>query len=315
MADLAFVCCYLDDCLTITKGDYDDHLSKLEQVLERISQAGLCINLPRSNFATQELEYLGYHLSPTGFRPLAKKVEAILRLKRPKTTTDLRRFLGIVQYYRDMWKRRSHILAPLTALTKGAKRKPIHWNHKLQKAFDNIKQVVSKETMLSFPDFSKTFDVHTDASDFQLGGVISQEGRPIAFYSRKLTDTQQKYTTGEREMLSIVETLKEYRNILLGQKIRIHTDHMNNIRPTTRHASARIARWRWLLEEFGAECQHVIGTKNSVADALSRLDADFQHQMDEEEQVHIAESFDIAVNDSKLNRLYPMSAQNIAEYQ
>jgi hypothetical protein len=81
--------------------------------------------------------------------------------------------------------------------------------------------------MLSFPDFNKPFEIYTDASDFQLGAVIMQERRPVAFYSRKLIPAQRNYTTGKREMLSIVETLRAYRNILLGHEIIIYTDHQN----------------------------------------------------------------------------------------
>ena len=87
--------------------------------------------------------------------------------------------------------------------------------------------VLSKETLLRYPDFSKEFEIHTDASDKQLGAVIAQDGKPIAFYSRRLTSAQEKYTTTERELLAIVETLKEYRSILLGQNLVVHTDHQN----------------------------------------------------------------------------------------
>ena len=88
---------------------------------------------------------------------------------------------------------------------------------------------MARETLLAFPDFNKPFDIHTDASKVQLGAIISQEGRPIAFYSRKLNPAQTRYTTTERELLSIVETFKEFRNILLGQQIIVHTDHQNLI--------------------------------------------------------------------------------------
>ena len=81
-----------------------------------------------------------------------------------------------------------------------------------------MKSVMAQEIILNYPDFSKVFEIHTDASDRQLGAVIAQEGKPLAFYSRKLSNAQRKYTTTEQELLSIVETLKEFRNILLGQK-------------------------------------------------------------------------------------------------
>jgi len=94
-------------------------------------------------------------------------------------------------------------------------------------AVDMAKKVIAREVMLAYPDFSKPFEIHTDASHYQLGAVISQGGKPIAFYSRKLNPAQTRYTTTERELLSIVETLKEYRNILLGHEIEVFTDHKN----------------------------------------------------------------------------------------
>ena len=91
-----------------------------------------------------------------------------------------------------------------------------------------MKKIVSRETLLAYPNFSEPFEIHTDASHTQLGAVNSQNGKPIAFYSRKLNPAQMRYTTiTERELLAIVESLKEFRNILLGQKIRVFTDHKN----------------------------------------------------------------------------------------
>ena len=143
---------------------------------------------------------------------MAKKVEAIKNLQAPKTVKQVRSFLGMVSYYKDMWKHRSHLLAPLTDLMAnadgkpGKKTGPIKWEKVHQEAFDKIKQAITNDVMLSFPDFNKPFEIHTDASDFQLGSVIMQERKPIAFYSRKLNSAQRNYTTGEREMLSIVES-------------------------------------------------------------------------------------------------------------
>ena len=84
---------------------------------------------------------------------------------------------------------------------------------------------MARDTLLTYPDFHEKYKIHTDASAFHLGAVVSQKGKPIVFYSRKLTDTQHWYTVTERELLSIVETLKEFRTILLGRKLRIYTDH------------------------------------------------------------------------------------------
>ena len=138
-----------------------------------------------------------------------------------------------------------------------------------QKAFDKIKMVLSKETLLRYPDFSKEFEIHTDASQLQIGAVIAQEGKPIAFYSRRLTDCQTRYTTTERELLAILETLKEFRNILLGQKIVVHTDHKNLT--YANFNTDRVIRWRLIIEEYGPDLRYIEGPKNIVADALSRL--------------------------------------------
>ena len=172
----------------------------------------------------------------------------------------------MVNCCRDMWRKRSHVTAPLSAMT--SKDVPFKWGPEEQKAFEEIKKVICKETLLAFPDFNKPFHVFTDASDTQLGAVIMQDGKPLAFYSRKLNSAQRRCTTGEQELLSIVETLKEFRNILLGHKVIVHTDHKNIIYGNL--ANDRIIRWRLLLEEFGPEHVHINGKDNVVADALSR---------------------------------------------
>jgi hypothetical protein len=113
----------------------------------------------------------------------------------------------------------------------------------------------------------KTFEVHTDASTFQLGAVISSNGNPIAFYSRKLSPTQTRYTTTEGELLSIVETLKAFRTILLGQQLIVHTGHENL---TYKHFNSdRVMRWTLYIEEYIPDLRYIKGTKNVAADALS----------------------------------------------
>jgi hypothetical protein len=173
-----------------------------------------------------------------------------------------------VNYYRDMWRGRSHVLAPLTGLV--SNKAKWHWTKVEEQAFEEAKQMVIRDALLSYPDFSREFHVYADASDYQLGAVILQDGKPIAYYTRKLNKAQSKYSTGEKELLSIVETLKEFQNILLGQKVVVHTDHLNLL--YTKLASNRLIRWRMMLEEFGPQIEHVAGTNNVVADALSRLE-------------------------------------------
>jgi hypothetical protein len=241
---MEYVRAYLDDLLILSKGDWDDHIEKLDRTLSKLAEAGLKVNCEKSFFGRTETEYLGFWITRHGIRPQTKKVEAIHNIQPPTTRRQLRRFIGMINYYRDMWPRRSDLMAPLTKLC--SKTVPFIWTDTEQKAFANLKRIISKETLLAYPDFGKPFEIHTDASDLQLGAVISQGGRPIAFYSRKLNDAQTRYTTGERELLSIVETLKEFRNILLGQRITVYTDHKNLT--CKNHTSNRVMRAKLLNE-------------------------------------------------------------------
>jgi hypothetical protein len=164
-SDLDYVRVYLDDILIVDNGSLEDHMYKVS-----ICLANVC----KSLFAVEELEYLGFWLTRTGIQPQPKKVEAVSRLTPPKTTRQLQLFLGMVNFYRDMWKGRSHVLAPLTELV--SKIKAFQWKEEQQKAFELIKKIMSRETLLSFPDFSKPFHIYADASDYQLGSVIMQDG-------------------------------------------------------------------------------------------------------------------------------------------
>jgi len=112
--------------------------------------------------------------------------------------------------------------------------------------------MVARETLLIYPDWNKLFDIHTDASDQQLGAVISQNGKPIAFFSRRLSKAQRNYTTTEKELLSIVECLKQFRGILFGYEINVFSDHKILVYyAATVSESQRVMRWRLILKEFG----------------------------------------------------------------
>ena len=201
-------------------------------------------------------------------QPSLKKIEAINNIDTPKTRRQLRRFIGMVNYYRDMWPKRAEILAPLSSMT--SSKIKWKWTNEHQEAFETMKKLISKETLLTYPDFGQPFEIHTNASKIQLGACISQNNKPIAFYSRKLNPAQTRYTITERELLSIVETLKEFRTILYGQKIIVHTNHENLT--YKQFNSDRVLRWRLYIEEYAPEMRYIKGPSNVVADALSRLE-------------------------------------------
>ncbi len=123
--------------------------------------------------------------------------------------------------------------------------------------------------MLAYPDFSKPFEIYTDASTKQLGAVITQENRPIAFFSRKLSGAQSKYTVTKIELLAIVETLKEFNGMLWGQRINVYTDHKNLTRDGLGLTSDRVTHWRILLEEYAPKIIYIKGIHNTVANAIS----------------------------------------------
>jgi hypothetical protein len=166
-----------------------------------------------------------------------------------------------------MWKGQAGLIAPLSKLT--SVKAKWEWTDVHRKSFCKIKELLSKEVLLTYPNFNEPFEIHTDASDVQLGAVISQNSVPIAFCSRKLNKAQRNYTVTERELLAIVETLKEYRNILLGQQIKVFTDHKNLTRVDFN--TQRVIRWRMVIEDFAPEIVYIPGAKNIVPDAMSRL--------------------------------------------
>ena len=164
-------------------------------MLTRLQKAGLKVNARKSCFGAHKFDYLGYHVTRDGVMPIPKKEEAIQALEVPKTRKQLRQFIGMINFYRDMWQKRSELLTRLTALT--SKNVRYDWKEEHQRCFDAIKRVIGRKVLLGYPDFNAPFEIHTDASKLQIGAVIYQNVKPIAFYSRKMNSAQQSYTTTE----------------------------------------------------------------------------------------------------------------------
>ena len=266
-ADIPDIECYMDD-IGCFSNDWKSHIQLLTSVLSRPQEQGFTINPLKCEWAVKEIDFLGNWMTPTGIKPWHKKVDAILKMKAPTTIKELRSFLGLVNYYRDMWPRRTHTLAPLTALTGKA---PFRWTHIEQTAFDQMKALLTADALLHYPDHNQPFDIKMDVSDYQLGAVIKQHGRLVAYYSRKLTPAQQNYTTIEKELVSIVETSREFQSLLLGTKLHVYTDHKNLTHALTRFTTQRVLCWRLHLEEYGATFHYKRGSLNFIADALSRV--------------------------------------------
>ena len=142
----------------------------------------------------KEVKYLGYQPTNEGLKPQPKKLEAIDQIVTPTNPKQLKRFIGMINFYRDIWERRSHILAPLTKLaaetskSKGSNRKktPWKWEKEHQDAFEEAKKMIKLEAELAFPNWAKPFHLYSDANNIQLGATLVQEGRPLGFYTRKM---------------------------------------------------------------------------------------------------------------------------------
>jgi hypothetical protein len=194
-----------------------------------------------------------------------------------------------------MWKKHSEILAPLTELT--STKKPWKWSYEEQNAFNTRKQIRARETILAYPNIKIPFEIHIDASAYQLGACISQNGKPIAFYSQKVTPAQTPHTTTEQEVLAIVKTFKEFQRLLLRQQLIVHTDHKNL---TCKHFNAdHVMQWRLCIEEYSPNLHYIEGTKNIAANALSCLGI-LNNPMEEEDFDKALRSKLYAFNDEDL---------------
>ena len=254
--DLDKVDVYIDN-VGIFSNTWQEHLDSLGKVLAILEKHNFSVNPLKCEWGVKETDWLGDWLTPVGLKPRCKKIDAILALERLTTVSQLHSFIGAVTFYRDMYPHCAHTLALLTALVG---KKKLHWSKDCEKAFHAVKALLSKDALIRYPDHNRPFHIYCDASDLQLGSVIMQDGHPVAFYSHKLSSAQKNYTVGEKELLSIVETLKEYCSMLLGcRELHVHTDHKN----LTYHklSPQHVLCWRLYLEEYNPIFHYIKGKK------------------------------------------------------
>jgi hypothetical protein len=225
--------------------------------------------LSKCSFYQSRIHYLGHVISGEGIAVDPAKVEAIMEWPAPTNVTEVRSFMGLAGYYRRFVEGFSKMANLITELQK--KKKKFVWTEKCAEAFRRLKELLTTALILKVPDMDAGFLVCTDASKEGLGGVLMQDGRVIAYISRKLRRHEENYATHDLELLAIVYALKVWRHYLIGRKFELKTDHCGLQHIFTQSdLNARQRRWSELLSEYDFEINYIKRTVNRVADALSR---------------------------------------------
>jgi hypothetical protein len=215
-----FVLVFFDDILVYSRC-YADHLFHLKQALDLLASNHFVAKLSKCVFAVPKVDYLGHVITVDGVTPDPDKIQAILDWPVPRSLTALRGFLGLTGFYRRFVRHYATLAAPLTDLLSSTK---FTWSTSAEEAFTALKNKMTTTPVLVLPDFSKTFVVETDASSVAIGAVLSQEGHPIAFFSKKMCNRMKVSSVYVREMFAITEVIKKWRQYLLGRHFQIFTD-------------------------------------------------------------------------------------------
>ena len=269
---------YIDDLLlySFTRESHDE---LLKEVFNRLRNNGLKANPKKCSFYQSQVQFLGHLISLEGVEMDSAKLDSIQNWKEPTNVKELQSFLGLCNYYRDFIPNYAELAGPLYKLTK--KESHYKWSPESQESFDAMKSAFSTGGVLSQPDTSKQFYLECDASDYALGAVLSQKDnkgtlRPIGFYSRKFTSSEVNYEIYDKELLAIIEGLKNWRHYCIGTDIPVivFTDHRNlQYFMSSRHLNRRQARWSLFLADYNFEISVRSGAQQIVSDALSRQES------------------------------------------
>lgn len=272
-ARVKYALVYMDDVLIPAK-DFEEGLTRLEEVLSLLREGGLTLKLNKCKFFLNKIDYLGFEISAEGIRPGSLKTEAVSKFPVPKNQHDIRRFIGLASFFRRFIKDFAITARPLTSLLK--QNAVWCWSNEQQQAFDALKQKLIERPVLALYDPKAETQLHTDASKMGIAGILLQKNeagvfQPIAYYSRQTNSDEQKLHSYELETLAVIASLNRFRVYLLGIPFIICTD-CNALRTTLtkRDLVPRIARWWIQFQEFDCSIEHRPGEKMQHVDALSR---------------------------------------------
>lgn len=264
-----FMIFYLDDILIFNKMK-GQHLQHVRRVLEKLQQNKLLINLKECTFLQKELVYLGFVVAENELKMDPEKIAAIISWPSPKRLFEVRSFHRLASFYRKFIRNFSEICAPMLETIKKASQ-PFCWTKMVEDSFQLLKRKITERPILRLPDFNKLFQVRCDASGTTIGAVLSQEDKPVAFFSEKLNESRQKYSLYDKEFYPVVQALKHWRHYLLGNEFVLFSDNSALQYVMQQHKlNHKHAKWVEYLQSFTFVLKHRSGQANKVADALSR---------------------------------------------
>ena len=275
MVGLTYKIClvYLDDIIVFSR-DMKQHLERCRVVFSRLRSAGLKLKVSKCNMMRDSVQFLGHVVSGSGVATDPEKISKVKEWPQPKDIHDVKAFYGLCSYYRKFVKDFAKIAAPLTALMRAENK--FVWDGGCEASFRELKRKLTTSPVLALPQPDGRFVLDTDASNFAIGGVLSQvQGgleRVIAYGSRSLTKEEKNYCVTRRELLAITEFLKKYRQYILGRRFTIRTDHaaLTWMRRTPEPIGQQ-ARWISLVDEYDFDIEYRAGKQHGNADALSRM--------------------------------------------
>ena len=274
LRDHSYADAYIDD-VAVYSDSWEDHLTHLRNVLQSFSDVGMTLRLDKAVFCKQSVSYLGHQAGGGKRSPLPERISAIQEIPEPSTKKQLRRFLGMANFYRIYISAFSEIVLPLTDLTKKSQSNVIKFNEKQRTSFIAIKKALCDATELYVPCVAKPYVLRTDASDSCAAACLAQvvDGleRPVAFMSKKFTATQTRYSVIEREALAVIMALKKWDYWLYAAAILLRCDH-SPLQYVISGAcnSSKLTRWALILSRYDITFKHIAGADNVAADFLSR---------------------------------------------
>ena len=284
---------YLDDIIILGK-TITDHQKNIETVFARLRKHNLKIKLKKCEFFRTQTKYLGFVVNGQGIMPDPDKVSAIRAMTEPTSVREVRGFIGMCSYYRRFVPGFSDIAAPLIELTKKFSR--FRWTEACQKSFDEIKEKLASASLLIYPDPSKPYTLYTDASDRGIGACLTQEmdgiERPIHFLSHKLSDTQSRWSTIEKEAYAIYYALEKLEHYLHEATFTIKTDHKPlKFLLESPQQNRKLQQWALSISGYNCTIEYIEGPLNCVADLMSRANPTAPPSTDEVADVDIKDGF------------------------